>query len=136
MLCLTHCFFYQKYFFCIFLRIYGLFLYFRGLGIVQTLSLSKSDYEFRQATGLVLTSSELQLAIITGCAAMRAPHLRPWLLPNNFLTKLDSLFGKIGQNIDRNLKVLILQISSKSLLKVKLLLTTGYEALFKSHLRS
>ena len=91
-------------------------------------SFSKSDYEFRQATGLVLTSLELQLAIITGCVAMRAPHLRPWLLPNNFLTKLDLLLGKIGQNIDRNLKVHIVQKSTKSLLEVKLLLTTGYAA--------
>ena len=93
-------------------RIYRLFLYFSGLGIVQVQhkhkSFSKSNYEFRQATGLVLTSLELQLAIITGCAAMRAPHLRPWLLPNNFLTKLDSLLGKIGRNIDRT-KVLIVQ---------------------------
>ena len=108
MFCLTHWFFWQKYFiefFCesiaeLCTRIYGWFLYFRGLGIVQVQhkheSFSKSDYEFRQATGLVLTSLELQLAIITGCAAMRAPHFRPWLLPNNFLTKLDSLLGKIG----------------------------------------
>ena len=91
--------FHQKYFFFLesnaklCTRIYGVFLYFSGLGIVQAQhkheSFSKSDYEFRQATGLVLTSLELQLAIITGCAAMRAPHLRPWLLPNNFLTKLD-----------------------------------------------
>ena len=100
MVWLTHWFFWQKYFF-FFLEsnaklctsIYGVFLYFSGLGIVQAKhkheSFSKSDYEFRQATGLVLTSLELQLAIITGCVAVRAPHLRPWLLPNNFLTKQD-----------------------------------------------
>ena len=107
-------------------------MYFRDLSFLQVQhkqkSFSKSDYEFRQATGLVLTSLELQLAIITGCAAMRAPHLRPWLLPNNFLTKLDSLLGKIGQNIDRKLKVLIFQKSTKSLVEAKLLLTTGYAA--------